>query len=227
MLVLTGVASAVPTALTGLNDWSDTLGEDRRVGLVHASSNTVALSLYVASLVSRARGNRGMGKALGFAGFGMASVGAYLGGHLSFVKGVNVNRTAWQEGPDEWTPTVAEDALAEGDHRVVDAGGVQVLLHTMDGTVYALAATCSHMGGPLGDGTFERGCVTCPWHGSTFRFADGGIVRGPASTPQPCYETRIQGGRIEVRVAPAGLPPKASDKAHPRRANRRVLTRMP
>ncbi|NKZ03470.1 Rieske (2Fe-2S) protein [Actinomadura latina] len=226
MLVATGVFAAVPTALTGLNDWSDTLGGDRRVGLVHATSNTAALSLYVASLVSRARGNRGVGKALGFAGFGVLSVSAYLGGHLSFVKGVNVNRTAWQEGPDEWTPTVTADALAEGDHRTVDAGGVEVLLHKMDGEVYALAATCSHMGGPLGDGTFERGCVTCPWHGSTFRFADGGVVRGPASSPQPLYETRIQDGRIEVRIAPAGLP-KGSREGRPRRANRRVLARMP
>lgn len=35
----------------------------------------------------------------------------------------------------------------------------------------------------------RNGCVTCPWHGSTFRLADGGIVRGPASSPQPSYET--------------------------------------
>ncbi len=230
MLVMTGVASAVPTALTGLNDWSDTLDGDRRVGMVHATANTAALSLYVASLIARAQGNRSRGKILGFVGFGVLGVSAYLGGHLSFVKGVNVNRTAWQEGPDEWTPTLAEDALAEGDHRVVDAGGVQVLLHKMDGMVYALAATCSHMGGPLGDGTFERGCVTCPWHGSTFRFADGGIVRGPASTPQPCYETRIHGGRIEVRIAgkpPEGVGRGASPPCEPPRPHPYALTAAP
>ncbi len=226
ILVATGVISAVPTALTGLNDWSDTIGGDRRVGFVHAAANTTALSLYVASLVSRARGNRGMGKALGFAGFGMLTVSAYLGGHLAFVKGVNVNRTAWQEGPVEWTPTITEDSLAEGDHRTVDAGGVRVLLHKMDGKVYGIAATCSHMGGPLGDGTFEHGCVTCPWHGSTFRFSDGGIERGPASSPQPCYETRIEGGRIEVRIAPAGLPGGA-DEARLRRASRRIPVHTP
>ena len=27
-----------------------------------------------------------------------------------------------------------------------------------------------------------------PWHGSTFRLADGDVVRGPATIPQPCYE---------------------------------------
>jgi nitrite reductase/ring-hydroxylating ferredoxin subunit len=66
--------------------------------------------------------------------------------------------------------------------------------------VYALDSTCSHMGGPLEEGTISDGCVTCPWHGSTFRFADGSIVRGPASTPEPRYQTRIQDGRIEVRA---------------------------
>ena len=56
------------------------------------------------------------------------------------------------------------------------------------------------MGAPLEEGTISDGRVTCPWPGSTFRFADGTIVRGPASTPQPCYQTRIQNGRIEVRA---------------------------
>ncbi|WP_433228685.1 Rieske 2Fe-2S domain-containing protein [Actinomadura formosensis] len=206
LLVRAGVIAAVPTALTGANDWADTIGPERRVGLTHAAANSTALTLYVTSLIARARGDRRRGKALGFAGFGIMMLSAYLGGHLTFVKGVNVNRTAWQQGPEEWTPVLAEAELADGEHRTADADGVRILLQRMDGKVYALAATCSHMGGPLGEGTFESGCVTCPWHGSTFRFADGGIVRGPASTPQPYYEARVRDGRIEVRVPPEGVP---------------------
>ncbi|MFG2249858.1 Rieske 2Fe-2S domain-containing protein [Spirillospora sp. NPDC048823] len=226
LLVTAGVVAAVPTAVTGMNDWSDTLGAERRVGLVHATVNSAALTLYAASLAARVRGHRGKGKALGFAGLGVMAISAYLGGHLTFVKGVNVNRTAWQQGPEEWTPVLAAAELPEGEHRTADADGVRVLLHRTDGKVHALAATCSHMGGPLGEGTFEEGCVTCPWHGSTFRFADGGIVRGPASTPQPCYEARIQNGRIEVRVPPAGAHADASeDRAH--RPRRRPITRAP
>jgi hypothetical protein len=68
----------------GLNDWSDTAGPEARVGLVHATVNTTALSLYLASLVARARGRRRGGKALGLAGLGVLTGGAYLGGHLSF-----------------------------------------------------------------------------------------------------------------------------------------------
>jgi nitrite reductase/ring-hydroxylating ferredoxin subunit len=201
LLVTAGVVAAVPTAAAGLNDWSDTVGPPTRVGLVHAAVNTTALSLYLASLVARVRGRRRGGKALGLAGLGVLTGGAYLGGHLSFVMGVNVNRTAWEQPPLEWTPVLADTELAEETLRKAEAGDVPVLLYRTAGTVYALDSTCTHMGGPLEEGTISDGCVICPWHGSTFRFADGSIIRGPASTPEPCYETRIQDGRIEVRAS--------------------------
>jgi len=200
LLVAAGVVAAVPTAAAGLSDWSDTVGPEARVGLVHAALNTTAVSLYLASLVARARGRRRGGKVLGLAGLGVLTGSAYLGGHLSFGMGVDVNRTAWEQRPDQWTPVLADSELADGQHRRADAGGVPVLLYRTAGTVYALDSTCSHMGGPLEEGTISDGCVICPWHGSTFRFADGTIVRGPASTPEPCYQTRIQDGRIEVRA---------------------------
>ena len=200
LLVAVGVVAAVPTAAAGLNDWSDTNGPETRVGLVHAALNTAALSLYLASLVARARGRRRGGQALGLAGLGMLLGGGYLGGHLCFVLGVEVNRTAWEQRPQQWTPVLADTELADGELCRADAGGVPVLLYRTAGTVYALDSTCSHMGGPLEEGTISDGCITCPWHGSTCRFADGTIVRGPASTPEPCYQTRIQDGRIEVRA---------------------------
>jgi nitrite reductase/ring-hydroxylating ferredoxin subunit/uncharacterized membrane protein len=201
LLVTAGVLAAVPTAAAGLNDWSDTYGPDSRVGFVHAAVNTAALSLYAASLSSRAHGRRTRGKALGVAGFAVLLAGSYLGGHLSFVRGVNVNRTAWQEGPLEWTAVLSDAELPDGEHRKVDVDGVPVLLYRANGNVWALANTCSHMGGPLDEGTIADDCVTCPWHGSVFGFADGGVVRGPASTPQPRYEVRLSGERIEVRAA--------------------------
>src|SRR5687768_8405002 len=51
VLVGAGIAAAVPTAAAGLNDWSDTYGEEARIGLAHAAANSTALSLQVASLV--------------------------------------------------------------------------------------------------------------------------------------------------------------------------------
>jgi hypothetical protein len=42
--------------------------------------------------------------------------------------------------------------------------------------------------------------VRCPWHGSVFRLSDGWNVRGPATAPQPSFESRITDGRVEVRL---------------------------
>jgi nitrite reductase/ring-hydroxylating ferredoxin subunit/uncharacterized membrane protein len=200
LLVAAGVVAAVPTAASGLNDWSDTDGGDTRVGLVHATANTTALSLYVASLAARARGNRALGKALALAGFGILATGGYLGGHLSFTRGVNVNRNAWQDGPQQWTPVLADGELPDGAKRMVQVDGVPVLLCRGAGQVWALGNTCSHLGGPLDEGRIDDGCVICPWHGSTFRLSDGGIVRGPASSQQPRYDTRVTGEHIEIRA---------------------------
>jgi Rieske [2Fe-2S] domain len=51
-----------------------------------------------------------------------------------------------------------------------------------------------HMSGPLSDSDLEDGCLTCPWHGSEFRISDGSVARGPATAPQPVFETRVQDG---------------------------------
>ena len=71
---------------------------------------------------------------------------------------------------------------------------------TPDGGVAAISAVCTHRGAPLADGEFAAGCVTCPWHGSRFALADGRVEQGPATFPQPRFEARINGERIEVRA---------------------------
>jgi len=91
---------------------------------VHAALNTTALSLYLASLVAGARGRRRGGQALGLAGLGMLLGGGYLGGHLCFVLGVDVNRTAWEQRPSQWTPVLADTELADGELCRADAGSV-------------------------------------------------------------------------------------------------------
>jgi nitrite reductase/ring-hydroxylating ferredoxin subunit len=92
--------------------------------------------------------------------------------------------------------------LADGAPRVVRADDTEVLLVRDGNGLHALWASCTHECGPLAEGRFADGNVTCPWHGSTFRLADGTVVRGPAAASQPVYETRVVDGKIEVRAAP-------------------------
>ena len=202
-LVGAGIVAAVPTAAAGLSDWADAEPEARRVGLVHASCNSLALLCYSASLAARLLGRRKAGVGLGLAGAAAMSVGGYLGGHLAYVQAVGVEKKRFAGGPAEWTAVLDAADLAEGAPRVVRAGDTEVLLYRDGGRLHALWASCTHECGPLAEGHFADGCVTCPWHGSTFRLADGKVVRGPAAASQPVYETRVtDGGKIEVRSAP-------------------------
>jgi uncharacterized membrane protein len=92
-LVTAGVVCAVPTALTGATDWADVEARDpaaRRVGIVHGVANAAALGLQLWSLVARGRGKRGRGVALSVAANGLLGASGYLGGHLSYVRGVGV-----------------------------------------------------------------------------------------------------------------------------------------
>lgn len=202
-LALLGIVSALPTAASGLSDWSETYGAAKRVGVVHASANIVGLVLYAASVAARLRRRRARAATLGLLGMGVMTVGGYLGGHLSYVKGVGINNTFWQHPPDEWVPVLDEGDLPEAQPVKVDANGATVLLYRRGGRLFAIGSRCSHAGGPLEEGVIDgtAGCVTCPWHQSVFRLEDGRVVHGPATVPQPNFDVRVEGGKIEVRAA--------------------------
>jgi len=87
-LLALGVLSAVPTVLTGYAEWAETEQRAKRVGVVHAASNALGLALFMSSLVARRNGQHARGVLLALAGSTSASVGGYLGGHLSAVRKV-------------------------------------------------------------------------------------------------------------------------------------------
>jgi nitrite reductase/ring-hydroxylating ferredoxin subunit/uncharacterized membrane protein len=205
-----GTLAALPAAATGLNDLRDLTGESRQVAMVHAVLNVVGLSLSSASLVYRRAGRRGVARGLSATGYAVSSTAAHLGGMLSFGLGIRVNRTMGQTAPESFVPTIGASELQAEQLREVDVAGVPVLLaRARNGEVCALANTCTHLGGPLAEGSRDGDTVTCPWHGSRFDLRTGRVVEGPAVFAQPRLETRERDGKIEVGVpnAPgAGLP---------------------
>jgi nitrite reductase/ring-hydroxylating ferredoxin subunit/uncharacterized membrane protein len=202
VLVAVGLLSALPTIAAGAADWSDSYGPDQRVGAVHAVANAVGLGLYAWSLRARRRGDRRTGTALGMAGMTTMAVGGYLGGYLSHSRGVGVNNAFHQHQPEDWTAVLEEAQLPEGTPTRALAGDATVLLYRSNGRIHAINSRCTHAGGPLDEGDVDAAACTvkCPWHQSVFRLEDGGVVHGPASVPQAAYETRIEGGQIEVRL---------------------------
>ena len=197
-MVALGAVAALPAAITGLSDWADSYGPERRVGLIHAAVNLTGLTLFALSL-GGGRGSRKL-RLLGLAAVG---VGGYLGGHLTYARGLGVDHQILVERPAEWTDAVAVESLPEATPTVAEAGGGRVLVYRRGSQIYALSDVCPHAGGPLHEGRVDDElCVTCPWHGSRFRLSDGRAVHGPASAPLVVYEARVRGGRVEVRVAP-------------------------
>ncbi|MET9499873.1 Rieske (2Fe-2S) protein [Streptomyces sp. NPDC006552] len=206
-LVGLGTLAALPAALAGWADWAEQHEQQMRTGLVHAAANVTAVSLYGASFVARGR-RPVLGRALGLGGLASASAGGFIGGHLAYRQAAGANKTepvphlvapGWHRlGP------VAE--LTPGKPVRWMLGEVPVVaVRGEDGTVDVLADRCSHLAGPLSEGTVEDGCVTCPWHGSVFRLADGSVAKGPATAPQPSFETRIDAdGTVAVRLPGAG-----------------------
>jgi nitrite reductase/ring-hydroxylating ferredoxin subunit len=133
------------------------------------------------------------------AGFGAVTFTGFLGGHLSFRRGVGVDHTAFLEPPGEWTPVADEASVKESEAMLVEVGGVDVMLVRQGESLCALVDHCAHQGGPLHEGTIEDGVVVCPWHSSHFRLSDGAALSGPTSHPQPALEVRVNEGKVEVR----------------------------
>ena len=197
-LVAVGILAAVPTALTGLSDWADLRGGSRRLGSVHAIGNTAALTLHGLSLRARRRGDRGRGLALSMAGVAAAMASAWLGGHLSFVRGVGVNQTVFEDWPADWVAVAAPEDVREGELTGAEADGLGIVLARSGEEISAILDRCSHRGCALHRGRLEDGTIVCPCHGSAFRL-DGRIVKGPATTSQPALEVRVERGQVEVR----------------------------
>jgi uncharacterized membrane protein len=93
-LLMFGLAAVVPTVAAGWSDWLQADARERRVGIVHAATNTVAAGLYTGSLLARRAGSRRVGVLLGIAGGVTATVGGFFGGHLSTARDTALRATA-------------------------------------------------------------------------------------------------------------------------------------
>lgn len=193
-----GLAGAVGAAVTGITDWQHVDPPGRRIGLVHALLNVTGLTLFAASLFAR-RNSRGKGKLLSTLGYAISAVAADFGGSMVYNQRIGVDHSAGESFPNEFTSVLSENDLREGQLTRAEWNGSKILLLRRGQRIFAIAETCSHLGGPLSEGTLEGNIVQCPWHGSRFSLEDGNVVAGPAVHRQPCLDARVNAGRIEVR----------------------------
>lgn len=200
--VIVGIVGALGAAVTGLADWSDSYGSERRVGVWHGLLNTTALLLYIASLLFRLQVGSGESlpaAILGFVGVVTITIGGYLGGEMVFGKGTAVNHTAWEAAGEDYEAVLPVEQMDDKQLRRVLVAGVPVVLLRLGEQYHAISAACTHAGGPLDEGTLEGEVVTCPWHGSRFSMRTGRVLTGPASIAQPRYAVRVRAGQIELK----------------------------
>ena len=197
-----GLLGAVGAAVTGAAQWQDTVNNEqpRRLGALHASLNIAATGIYAASWALRKGGARPAAVGLAAAGYGVVSASGWLGGELAYVLGIGVDHTAFEKPPREWTDVAAEDDLPENAPFRVEADGVPVMLVKRGARIQAIAATCTHLGGPLDEGELGEDTVTCPWHGSVFCLADGNAKHGPATSSQTTFDVQLDGGRVLIKA---------------------------
>lgn len=208
-LIGVGTLAAMPAAMTGAAEWLTTDSAEERVGTAHAALADGATAMYAFSWLLRVRRHDRAAIAAALIGASLAGATAFVGGHLSFRRGVGVTTVAFQSGPSDWAP-LHLDAEPSTEHPV---------RATADGVVYVVVAAppessastgvsraphvmesrCSHRGGPLHEGSVVDGCVECPWHGARFDLDTGAVRRGPAAAPQPVYEVDVSGDETMIR----------------------------
>jgi 3-phenylpropionate/trans-cinnamate dioxygenase ferredoxin component len=98
------------------------------------------------------------------------------------------------------TNELAVTALQPGQMACVQVEGQPVAVYNVDGRYYATQDQCTHVGGPLSQGTLAGDAVTCPWHGSCFNVRNGQVTRGPATQPLTTYRVTVVEDRIRVEA---------------------------
>lgn len=90
--------------------------------------------------------------------------------------------------------------IPDGSTRRILVDGVEMLLCSAGGNIYAIEDICTHDGGPLDQGTLEGQTVVCPRHGATFDVRTGEALTLPAVIPLMTFPVTIEGDDVYVEV---------------------------
>jgi pyruvate oxidase len=107
--------------------------------------------------------------------------------------------------PGSWTwhRLIEADAVPEGRVVTVTVENRNLAVTNYQGCIGALDNRCPHQGGPLGEGSIEKGWLRCPWHGYDYSPCNG--IPPPGFTDAPAaFPTETRGDAIYV-----ALPDKA------------------
>ena len=90
--------------------------------------------------------------------------------------------------------------VAPGTGMVVDADGRSIALFNVAGTFHAIDNTCTHEGGPLGEGELSGEVVACPWHGTEFNVKTGEALGPLTDEGVRSLPLKVQGSDVLVEL---------------------------
>ncbi|MFL5399262.1 MAG: FAD-dependent oxidoreductase [Myxococcales bacterium] len=101
------------------------------------------------------------------------------------------------KGPDlsQWTEMSRIDATTPCGGQF---GGEAVIACRVGNDVVAVGGSCTHYGGPLGEGLVVGDTVRCPWHHACFNLRTGEPIAAPATFPIARYRVEREGNRFRI-----------------------------
>ena len=94
----------------------------------------------------------------------------------------------------------ALSALPPGTGRQLQVEDRVVAVFNVGGAIHAIDGSCTHRGGPLGEGRLDGSVVTCPWHGARFDVTTGAVLGPPAPRDARVYKVSVDGDAILVEL---------------------------
>lgn len=113
------------------------------------------------------------------------------------------------EGEFEWTRALAPDELPEGRVTAVTIGHRSLCMTNVGGTFGAMDNHCPHQGGPLGEGSIEKGWLRCPWHGYDYSPCNGRPPGGFSDAPD-AYAVDVRDDGVWVALPPERAPERTA-----------------
>lgn len=111
-------------------------------------------------------------------------------------------------GPHEWPRVLDREELDVRRVTTVAVGRRTLCVTNIDGRYGAMDNHCPHQGGPLGEGSIEKGWLRCPWHGFDYSPCNGKPPGGFDDAPQ-AYATQVRDDGVYVALPPEEDPPRS------------------
>jgi len=100
-----------------------------------------------------------------------------------------------------WVSLLPANEVAEGDHRFVEAEGIRLLVHRVEGAFFVTSSQCPHEEFTMDRCVLRGPIITCTEHGWRMDVRDGRVVEiGDADARLPVYAAEIRDGVVWAKL---------------------------